>query len=172
MVIITLEDYRSYASINNPKSDEKLQYIVDFVNSYITNYCNTSFEPVSVTSKLTSMDGIEVLLPHAPVVSIEELRVGSTVIDSAAYVLYNAEGYLEMLGSITTARLGIEVDYTHGFSTVPADLILSALEFVTHLHKREFTKSRNLGNGESADYGDPELMPTQVRIGLNMYRVL
>lgn len=172
MVIITLEDYKSYAGINNPKTDEKLQFIVDFVNKYIKNYCNSDFDVTSVTGvRVTSNDGYELLLPNAPLISVEEVRVGTTVVDEETYTLDKEEGSVITYDGITTVRLGTEVDYTYGYAAVPADLALAALEFVTHLHKREFTKSRNLGNGESADYGDPELLPPQVRIGLNMYRV-
>lgn len=170
MVIVTLDDYKSYAGIANPKTDEKLQYLIDFVNAYALNYCNTSFEPVSTTSKVTSMDGYEIILPQVPVTGVSELRVNGLVIDPSLYILDPGEGSIEMIGSVTTGRFAIEVDYTYGYDEVPYDLALSALEFVTYLHKREFTKSRNLGNGESSDYGDSQLMPTQVRVGFNMYR--
>ncbi len=112
------------------------------------------------------------MLGNAPLASVEEVRYLGTALAPDSYILDKGEGTIIMLNSIVTTRFAFEVDYTHGFATVPQDLALSALEFVTHLHKREFTKSRNLGNGEQADYGDPELMPTQVRLGLNMYRLL
>lgn len=173
-MIITLDDYKSYAGIANPKSDEKLQFIVDFVNDYITNYCNTSFSSVIRTGvKVTSINGFDVVLPDAPVISIEEIRVAGVVLASDSYSKEDlSSGIVESYSTFPTTRFGIEIDYTHGHVTVPRDLILSALEFVTHLHKREFTKSRNLGNGESADYGDPELIPSQIRLGLNVHKVL
>lgn len=179
MSIIVLSDYKTYAGISSPNKDDKLQSIVDFVNAYIVNFCNTSFAPVVVTgTKVTSVDGLSILLPEAPVSSIEEIRnlrydVTSDfyVVDPTTYVLNSAEGEVETLESFPTQRLGIEVDFTYGHATVPKDLILSALEFVTYLDKREFTKSRNLGNGESADYGDPLAIPPYIRLAMNMYKV-
>ncbi len=172
-MVITLEDYKSYAGIANPKSDEKLQFIVDFVNEYIINYCNTAFTTTVVTGeRVTSHDGYEILLKNAPVQSVEEIRIYDAAVDDTTYIVDTDLGGVESIDGFSTGRLVYEVDYTHGHASVPTDLVLSALEFVTHLHKREFNKSRNLGNGESADYGDPELMPAQVRIGLNMHKVL
>lgn len=174
-MITTLEDYKAYASISNPKGDEKLQFIVDYVNGFILNYCNTTFEPTIVTgARVSSFNGTEILLPKAPVISVGRLQLSGydDEIDPTTFILDNMEGSIESLTSFTTTRFAYEVDYTHGYSSVPADLLFSAMEFVTYLHKREFTKSRSIGNGESADYGDPELIPTQVRLGLNQYRVL
>jgi hypothetical protein len=174
-MIITLVDYKAYAGVANPKSDEKLQFIVDFVNEFIVRYCNTTFQATTVTgARVGSYNGTEIILPNAPLISVERLQLVSSddPLDPTTYTIDTAEGTIESFTSFTSNRFAYEVDYTHGYPEAPSDLLLAGLEFVTHLSKREFTKSRNLGNGESADYGDPELIPAQIRLGLNMYKVL
>jgi len=171
-MVITLTQYKSYAGILNPKTDDKLQFIVDFVNDFIINYCNTSFTPVEVRGARATSSGFDVVLPHAPILSVKDVRVSGKSLDCEQFILDKVPGVIEFINPVSAARLGIEIDYTHGHDSIPADLLLSALEFVTHLHKREFNKARSLGGGESSDYGDPELLPPQVRIGLNIHKVL
>lgn len=172
MSIILLEDYKSYACIKNPDKDEKLQYLIDFANTYITNFCNTSFAPTIVTGKkITCVNGEDFVIPNAPVISVEELRYLGEILDPTTYVVEPEEGIVEAIVSFPTTRFALEIDYTHGHSEVPQDLVLSALEFVTHLSKREFTKSKNIG-GENVDYGDPALIPPHIRLALSMHKVL
>jgi len=172
-MIITLEDYKTYTGSKNPAHDEKLQFIVDFVNTFITNYCNSTFGlKQSLNVPLTSNDGLEVLLPNFPVVSVEELRINGVVADPSTYFVDQEEGTIVALGSLPTSRFALSVDYSYWYPEVPYDLMLSALEFVTHLHKREFTGSRSLGNGETADYESSEILPSQVRMALNLYRLV
>lgn len=171
MSVITLPEYKAYVGIKSPNDDAALFAIVDFVNAYIVNYCNISFSATVVTEKkITSENGFELLVPNVPLISVEELRFGTEVVDPSFYLVHNAIAVVESLSSFSTARYSFEIDYTHGYVEPPADLMLVAMEFVTHLKKREFNKSRSLGNGETADYGSPELIPAQVRVGLSMYR--
>ena len=173
MSIITLEGYKTYSGINSPNQDTKLQYIINFANQYILNYCNTTFTPAAVLGhKLTCFNAEDFLLPHSPIISVEEIRYNAVALDATGYVLHKEEGRIESFTKFSTNRFALEVDYTHGHSIVPADLMLSAFEFVTYLSKREFTKSRSMGNGDSADYGDMELIPSYIKLAMNMYRVL
>lgn len=173
MSIITLGAYKTYMGISSPNQDSKLQYIIDFVNQYIVNYCNTTFTPtVVLVHKTSCLNKEEILLPHAPIISVEAIRYNEVALDVAGYLLHKGEGRIESYTSFSTKRFALEVDYTHGHSSVPADLMLSAFEFVTYLNKREFIKSRNLGNGQSADYGDTELIPSYIKLAMNIYKVL
>lgn len=173
MSIITLAEFKSYAEISNPKHDTKLQALVDFVNSYIENFCNVEFsETIVLQKKLTSTNGIDLLIPYYPLVSVQELRYNGDVVDPSIYEVNTDLGSIDSLTYFGTKRFAFEVDFTYGYSAVPADLKLAAMELVAHYQKREFTKSRNLGNGESATYEDSQTIPSHIRMVLNMYRVL
>lgn len=173
MSIILLEDYKSYAGLNSPNKDEALQYLVDYVNTFIVNYCNTNFEPnVVVGAKVTSDNGYDFLVPNVPVISVEEVRYKGEVVDAENYLVDKEMGLVESLTTFGTDRFGFEIDYTHGHATTPPDLIVSAMEWITYLSKREFNNARSIGNGETADYGDTELLPTHIRVAMNLYKVL
>jgi|TARA_B110000908_G_scaffold169268_1_gene226044 hypothetical protein len=173
MSIITLADYKTYSDINSPNQDNKLQYIIDFVNQYILNYCNTTFTPTVVTGyKASCFNGEDFVLPHAPVISIESITYNAEIMADTKYTLHKEEGRVESFTSFSKNRFALEVNYTHGHASVPADLKLSALEFVTYLSKREFTKSRSSSNGESSDYGDMQAIPAYIKLAMNMYKVL
>ena len=172
MSIIVLEDYKAYSNILNPAQDDKLSYIIDFVNQYITNFCSTSFEPKKVEGlKTTSSNSLDIILPEAPIISIEEIREGTTVVDPASYILDKESGIVESLESFSTKRFGIEVDYTDGYNNPPADIVLSALEWVTQINKGKFSKSKNIG-GESVDFGTQDAIPPHIKLALTSYRVL
>lgn len=179
MSVITLAEYKIYAGINNPSGDLKLQPLVDYVNDLVTQFCNTSFSPSVVYDERQSISSTEVILRNAPLVSVEEVRVlqGKTVLSTIPQediYLEAGAGIIQILSGIVlpSTPLNISIDYTYGYSEPPASVKLSAMELITHLSKREFNKSRNLGNGETATYSDPSILPSHIRTGLELYRVL
>ena len=173
MSIITLDDYKAYAGINSAASDQKLQPVVDFANNYIQQYCNVAFTPTTVTEeKQTCSDGYSIILDHGYVNSIQEIRLNGTALDAAYYYIQNADGGIiefEPTITIPETRNYIEVDYTHGLSSAPDSIKLSALEFVTHIHKRVFKQSASIG-GESASFARVENIPAHIKLALNMYK--
>lgn len=179
MSIITLDDYKTYAEINNPKSDDKLQMMVDYANDLVTKYCATEFSPVSIADERISSMSTEIVLPNAPVISVDEVRImaGKSVVATLLpedIYLEPAQGIFTIISgiSIPSSALNVSVDYTYGYSTAPNAVKISTLELVTHLSKREFNKSRNLGNGETATYSETSIIPSHIRVGLDLYRVL
>lgn len=176
MALITLQDYKDYAGISNPKNDTKLEVIVNYVNAYVPTYCGRDFSATSgnvVTNKVLSNFGNTILSPEIPIISIQELRINGTAVDTADYIFDNDTGLIEVIG--TTVQLPVQpykvqLDYTHGYSEVPADIELACLELVTWMYKREFNKTRRSG-GEQADYevSDSDL-PLQVKSILVSYR--
>lgn len=170
--IILLEDYKDFHNITNPNNDAKLAYVIDFVNNLVKGYCRTEFVPTTVVAqKATSINGIEIFL-FSPLISVEELRFGTTVIDPTAYHVNNELGLIESLDdSFSTSKYVYEVDYTYGFAEAPSDLKMATLDLALHWNNREFTKSKSIG-GQNVDYGDTSLIPSHIRNVLNQYRVL
>lgn len=179
MSIITLDEYKTYAAINNPNGDDKLEMLVGYVNDLIVKFCATSFEPITEVDKRLTITGPEVVLPHAPIISLDEVRImqGRNVLstlDLLDLYLEPEQGIFTITSGIIIPSnyLNISVDYTYGYSEPPQTVKISAYELVTHLSKREFNKSRNLGNGETATYSDPTVLPPHIRTGLDLYRVI
>ena len=171
MSIILLEDYKSYAGIKSPNKDVELQYVVDFVNQYIPNFCNTSFSPRVVTGKkITCINGEDFVVPHAPLISVEEIRELEVATDPSGYIVSLEEGSIEAVKRFHIGKFAIEIDYTHGYTSTPPDIVLAGLEFATYLSMREFSKAKSM-SGESIDFGKQELIPPHIRLALSMYKV-
>lgn len=180
MSVITLDDYKTYAGITNPKEDDKLQVLVDYANSFVESYCNTRFELTTVTEERNTCFNGEIYLEELPVYSVDEIRIMNKkflvgVISPDDYHLESTQGIVTILETslqIPGGNFNTSVDYTYGYPEVPKPVSLAALELVTYFSKREFNKSRNTGNGETAQFADPNVIPTHIRAALDLYRRL
>ena len=180
MAIITIEDYKTFTNKNNPNDDAKLQPIVDMANEYIPLYCNTTFDPIVVTGARIDPFGTRGLIAHAPLISIEDVKIITSVgvtedVAAADYITDLEEGWFDMIdyvGVMPTKAKSLLVDYTHGHSIAPTPVVLATYELVRHYEKREFSKIKDLGNGQSVEYAPSEVIPMQVKSMLDIYRVL
>jgi hypothetical protein len=64
------------------------------------------------------------------------------------------------------------VDYTYGYSNPPADLVIAGYELVAYFNKGNFSTSKTSSTGESLSNPAPTLIPPQIRLMLDMYKVL
>ena len=172
MALITLDGYKCYKDIKTPNSNEALEPIVGFVNTFVENYCNIKFEVITVTGKqLTCYDGIEVLLPTPGIISLDRFSVTGEDILDENLVIDLEMGVVESRTTFPTTRNAIEVDYTYGFATPPADLVIAGYELVSYFKKGNFSSSKTSGNGEKITT-EPTLIPPQIRLMLDLYKVL
>jgi len=173
MALITLEGYKSYKDIKSPNSDAALEPIVDFVNTFVETYCNIKFSVVNVVNKkLTCYDGLEILLPTPGITSLDRISVLGEDISAADYEVDLDIGLVEAVGRFPMGRNNIEVDYTYGYENSPADLVISAYELVSYFKKGNFSTSKTYSNGESSTSAEPTLIPPQIRLMLDLYKVL
>lgn len=180
MSVITLNEYKLFRGINNPKQDTQLQPLIDSVNSIIDQYCQISFSPRSKTNVRLNESNYYIMLPDVPVVSVERLAIkrSSSSLEELSeeqYILHGEEGTIEIIDfsiSMPKNPRSIIADYTYGHSLVPYAVKQAAVELVTYYDKREFNKSKDIGNGQSVDFTDSSVFPTHVRSILDMYRML
>lgn len=178
--IITLAGYKDYAGIKSTQSDDQLQVAIDYACSLIEQYCNTKFEPTGIADRrVTVLPGeYELVIPHAPVISVAEVK---TVQDGEdVEILDLAQCYVELDTGILTLpydvsvpyrRNNVSLSYTYGYATVPAAVALAAYELVTHISKREYMKSKSV-DGQNANFADPKILPTHIRTALDLFKVL
>lgn len=180
MSVITLDDYKTYAGIASPKEDDKLQVLVDYANSFVESYCNTKFARTTITEERNTCFNGEIYLEEIPVTAVDEIRIMNKksligVLSAEDYHLEPTQGIVTVLETslqIPDIGFNVSVDYTYGYSSAPKPVILAAMELVTYFSKREFNKSRNTGNGETAQFADPNVIPTHIRAALDLYRRL
>jgi hypothetical protein len=95
---------------------------------------DTWFAAQSVTWVTTGTRHTNVILPFKPVTAIDEVRIngvavtGWTLINS---VLYRAAGFGSYSPSVPDL---LEVDLTHGYTTVPDDVKLAVLEIASGMY--------------------------------------
>ena len=177
MSVITLQQYKEYAGINNPNEDAKLSQLVDYVNVFIERYCNTKFVATPVVDRVLTTSTNEIIIPEAPVISVEEVNLVDLNGVATPVTNYYTELELGIINLAPTVYIpqntgNVKISYTYGYDGAPAGLLVPAMEFVHYLFKREFIKSRANNVGESVTYLDPAVVPVQVRAGLDLYRML
>lgn len=177
MSVITLQQYKEYVGINNPNEDTKLERLVEYTNAFIEKYCNTKFTPTSVVDKILTTTTQELILPEAPIVTIDALYTmdyNAVETEVTTFYVEPEVGIVTLANTVTVPfnTNNIKVSYTYGYADVPVGLLVPAFELVTHMFKREYVKSKNNSLGESVTYLDPSVIPVQVRSGLDLYRML
>jgi hypothetical protein len=172
MSLITLSGYKEYKDLKTPNNDLKLNSLVDFVNLFIENYCGIAFELVTVlNAKVTSDNEIDVLIPHPALNSVTRVSINEEDLDPSTYYVNLELGLVEAVLKFPRTRNGITVDYTYGFETSPADLVISAYELVSYFNKGSFSTTVTSSSGESKTSPAPVLIPPQIRLMLDMYKV-
>lgn len=178
MAVITLTDYKAAQGMNSPNNDGRLQPIVDSVNALIERYCQTSFSEVTVTDERLTNSGYIIMLNNAPVTTVSSVaivRASDEVITSDQYIVFPEEGIIELIDytiMLPTNPRSFKVTYNYGYAVVPTELERAAIELITYYDKREFDKSKDLGNGQSINFADTSVLPRQVRTILDQYRLL
>ena len=180
MSIITLNEYKLFKGINNPNQDTKLQPLIDSVNSIIETYCQVSFVGSVKTDVRLNVSNYYIIIPDVPVISVDRLAIKRSsdvleLLDEEQYILYPEEGTIELVDfslALPSNPRSILCDYTYGHSTVPFAIKQAAVELITYYDKREFNKSKDIGNGQSVDFTDSTILPSHIRTLLDMYRVI
>jgi hypothetical protein len=105
--------------------------VLTIASDLFANRANTRFESNSVTYSVPSVDGTanyRVYLPHTPVIAVSAVRINGTAITDYSRignVLYRLIGFGFCWAFPPDL---IEVDYTHGYTTVPDEVKGAVLE--------------------------------------------
>ena len=150
--------------------------LITGVSRQIESYCKRKFGSHLVTSELHSHGGLtdSLVLRDYPVVSISEVKIGGTVQLAATYLLEADDGLLRRRdgdAAIAWPRgtSNIQVTYTAGFATIPADLEQAATIQVAYAYAQSKPGSNRLGlqstdlqTAESfiVDDWHPQVLPT------------
>lgn len=160
--LVTLEDYKEFLGIENPKEDDKLSVIISSVSALVRTYCARNFidyyaaDKVEVISVDTDTSTIQ--LDEFPVVSLTTVEERSsyaeayTTLTEAAFEVFldtstdsvvktdGANGY-----SLWSKGPGsVKVTYKAGFEEVPLDLKLATFDLITYYHKKEYKGAKTL----------------------------
>lgn len=133
MDLVTVASIKQLAPINQTTDDGLLGVIVAAVNVWIPNWLNRSLDSTQ-RSDLLDGNGSRVLMtPEFPITAVASLAVDGTAIPAASSLIlpgYRFHNRVLMLNDYRFTRgIGnVEVTYTAGYSTPPADLAFAATE--------------------------------------------
>lgn len=180
MSLITLEEYKEYASINSPTQDPKLTAMIASVNAFIESYIG---RPVGierpVIERVTPQNGLIFLAnyPAPTVASVVIKRYGydDEIIEEGRYHLDRANGIIQSVDPslvFKNSPKSVEVSYLAGSTNVPVDLKLAALELTTYYNKREFNASYSSGDGQSIGFESSRIVPSHIKSILDLHRLI
>lgn len=116
--------------------NDRIQLLVESISEAIENFTDRKFESTAVIAERHTGTGTPFLiLKFEPVLSVEEIRQNGEVVPSGNYFTED-NGIVELISgtSWSQTRNAIEVDYTHGYATTPADIERAATTQVAYEH--------------------------------------
>lgn len=180
--LITLADYKLYASINSTDFDDKISSIVSKVSELVKTYCNRLFidgyDPISASFldivEYTDRDG-----HYYP----NEFPIQEVV--SVGYSTDNGVSYVNQLDCVfdrvkeaiyipQEGREGVnafKITYKGGYQTTPEDLKLACLDLVEYYYKGEYTPRKSSSNNV-LEYVTTSDLPSHIKRVLDLYRVI
>jgi hypothetical protein len=197
MSVITLDDYKAHEGLVGSKNDDQIETIISSVNTLVETYCNTKFKAY-VTNPYTQYfdiqwDAYSVQLRYWPVLEIVSVEERGS--PSEAYTaLYGTNGSpvgadwyydnvsdsifrIDTLGGYSNWPKGVaavKVVYRAGFSSIPLDLKLAAVDLTTYYLKDEHRQTKSLGTASTQFQVTSTIrdsgFPDHIRRVLDLYR--
>lgn len=180
--LITLAEYKDYASINSTDYDTKIVSIVTKVSELVKSYCNRlfidgydptqgSFLPII---EYTDKDGhyYPNEFPVQELISVEySTDNGITYTDLTDCVFNRVKEAIYIPDEGREGINAFKVTYTGGYAQTPDDLKLACLDLVEYYYKGEYTP-RKTTNNNVLEYVTTSDLPSHIKRVLDLYRVI
>ena len=189
--LITVQEFKDYKRISSTTYDTQLSILIPQASSFIKTYCGNSFNEYTSTDKVEWFNGrgnTTYFVQEWPLVSVTTLEIstdGGTTVEALTegtdfYV--NLEDDCIVSASSSFSPYGPAVNsakltYIAGYTTLPPELQLAAIELVDHYRQEDFTPKKSL-SGTSTDnsgptqYGFANMLPKHIKRVLDLYRRL
>lgn len=178
--LITLDEYKDYASINSIDFDDKLQSIVDKVSNYVKTYCSRTFIDYYDKNTNEYLNIVEYSnepeyfytceFPINALVSVEySADMGNTYTSIPAYFDKSKDAIF--IDSTYSGINAYKITYTGGYKKTPEDLKLACLDLVDYYYKNESVPRRTTMNN-TVEYITTSDLPSHIKRVLDLYRVL
>ena len=176
MSLVSLSDVKEYLGITSNDYDDMLTSISNGVTEYFEGYCHRSFSAVSTHIQWWSIaDDVTdtVRCEYTPIVSFIELSDDGDEVDEDDYYVDTESGLVRLKdGTYFTKGVStVCASYTHGYSSVPADVELAAKVAIAALFYRR--RSHGMVSARLGDFAykvSGESVPPEVRSILSRYR--
>ncbi len=183
--LISLNDYKELEGVTNTQHDARTELVIDSVSQLVKTYCGNSIidfyssnkvEPVTVKY---STDFIQLTeSPVNTIVSVKErddVSSAYTTLTTAEFELEKDTDTLYRISSASTKHWpqginAVEVTYTAGYTTTPADLKLAVADLVTHYLKGEHKERRTISGATIQNQKSDIAFPDHIKRVLDLYK--
>jgi hypothetical protein len=176
--LVTLAAIKAYMGITGTELDATLAAQITRVSAAIEGYLQTNVLAASFEEKRNGYGGTAIQLYRKPVQSVQALVINGQAVQAATAFGQPGwwlSGRLLLLVGCTYAKGwgNVDVTYTAGYTTVPADIEQACLEAIALATKRKDhidVSSKSLG-GETISYITSNMTPSALTM-LNRYRIV
>ena len=191
--LITLADYKEAEGIVSPKEDLKINALIPAISQLVKTYCGNSIVDFYGTDKTETFNinwsTHAVQLTETPVNSIVSVKERSsydaayetlTTTDHEYYFDYSTDSIFRTNSGggynfWPKGPAAVEVVYTAGYASTPADLKLAVIDLVTYYLKDEHKERRTLAGASIQNQGSTSLrdsvaFPDHIKRVLDLYK--
>ena len=184
--LCTLADYKKLKGLNATTEDEKIQSFITFTSKLIRNYCNRDFDINTYTEYFSSATNC-VFLMNYPVVSVASVSYSNDGGVTQTALTENTDYFVDYdRDAITTGTnqffyanpsisfKSLEVVYDAGYTEIPLDLQLVAMDVVEYYLKDRDVPNMSLA-GATLNNPQPYIAnswPPHIRRVLDLYRYI
>jgi len=185
--LITVDDYKLYTNISSLDQDDRIELLIPYVSQLIKNYCTRTFidnydvDTENFTNIIQYYNGGDDYLytEEFPILSVEEVAYsedsGQTYIPLAEYTDYLIDKQNDRLVIFGASDINypnyFKITYRAGYSVLPGDLYIAALDLLEYYMKREASPRKTQGS-VSIEYIRSSDFPHHIKRVLDLYRVI
>lgn len=151
-----------------PEDVEGAADLLELISDAIRTHCRQTLSLVTDDPfTLDPPEGVSLWLPELPVVTVSELKIDSSAVDAADFVVYGDRGEVLLRNGLTwgTEPLSITGKYTHGWapgSSTMRDVMLVCLKAASRLTSNPDGARQESTVGIAVTYGpDAGLLLTE-----------
>ena len=182
--LVKLAEYKTYAGINQPNSDELIESLIPKVSALVKTYCRTSFIDYVDELKVELFNGghDKIILKEGPVIAISSFEVSydygnnyTELVEFTDFALDYETNALVPIGVDVFPKLinGYKVSYTAGYTAVPDDLKLGVMDLITYYIKNDMAVHSPKSPGTNSvqiEYILTGSLPAHIKRVLDFYK--
>jgi hypothetical protein len=177
--LISLDEYKIYATIKSVEYDEKINAIISYVSSLVRTYCARNLIIEDPIVEYYNGGSSSVYTKEFPIVSITSIEYSTdygqnytSLVEFTDYVVNKAKDQLFL---ITEDEVELpnkyRITYIGGYEVIPQDLKIAILDLIDYYYKNE-TVPKRMSNFVTIEYVKTTDFPPHIKRILDLYRAI